>query len=171
MTERTIRFRLNGAPVSTTVPADRFAIDLLRIDLGATGTKLGCGIGVCGACSILVDGSLVSGCLLPAVVLDGCDVTTVEGLAAPDGGLSRLQRAFIERGGFQCGICTPGQLMAATALLAEQPRPTTVEIREWMLGNLCRCTGYTQIVDAISAAAAGPDPGGPVVVAAPSDPG
>lgn len=126
---------------------------MLRDDLGFTGTKEGCSIGVCGACSVLVDGELLSACLLPAVFADGRSVTTVEGLASGDE-LSPLQDAFIREGGFQCGICTPGQLIAATALLAERPRPTEAEIRDWMMGNLCRCTGYHGITRAIKAAAA-----------------
>jgi aerobic-type carbon monoxide dehydrogenase small subunit (CoxS/CutS family) len=134
------------------VRADRRLIDVLRDDLGATGTKEGCSIGVCGACSVLVDGELLSACLMPAVFVDGCAVTTVEGLAKGDK-LSALQEAFIREGGFQCGICTPGQLIAATALLAERARPSDGEIREWMMGNLCRCTGYHGITRAIRAAA------------------
>ena len=133
--------------------ADRRLIDVLRDDLGCTGTKEGCSIGVCGACSVLVAGELLSACLLPAVFVDGRDVTTVEGLAQGDE-LSPLQDAFIREGGFQCGICTPGQLIAATALLAEHPRPSDDEIRGWMMGNLCRCTGYHGITRAIQAAVA-----------------
>lgn len=144
---------MNGAPQSVEVRADRRLIDVLRDDLGLTGTKEGCSIGVCGACSVLVGGELLSACLLPAVFVDGRAVTTVEGLA--DGSaLSRVQDAFIREGGFQCGICTPGQLIAATALLAERPRPSDDEIREWMMGNLCRCTGYHGITRAIRAAVA-----------------
>jgi carbon-monoxide dehydrogenase small subunit len=145
---------LNGQPRTLTIPANRLLIHLLRDDLGMTGTKEGCSVGVCGACSVLVDGVLVSACLLPAVMLDGAAITTVEGLT-PDGEhLNPLQEAFIRHGGFQCGICTPGQLMAATALLRETPRPTEAQVRAWMMGNLCRCTGYYQIVDSVLAAAA-----------------
>ncbi|MGH2492106.1 MAG: (2Fe-2S)-binding protein [Candidatus Limnocylindria bacterium] len=144
---------MNGAPQSLEVRADRRLIDVLRDDLGLTGTKEGCSIGVCGACSVLVGGELLSACLMPAVFVDGRAVTTVEGLANGDE-LSRLQDAFIREGGFQCGICTPGQLIAATALLAEHPRPSDAEIREWMMGNLCRCTGYHGITRAIRAAVA-----------------
>ena len=133
--------------------ADRRLIDVLRDDLGFTGTKEGCSIGVCGACSVLVGGELVSACLLPAVFVEGQAVTTVEGLAQGDT-LSPLQDAFIREGGFQCGICTPGQLIAATALLAERRRPSDDEIRGWMMGNLCRCTGYHGIARAIRAAVA-----------------
>ena len=148
-----LRFTLNGSPRSLEVRADRRLIDVLRDDLGCTGTKEGCSIGVCGACSVLVDGELLSACLLPAVFADGSAVVTVEGLAQGDE-LSPLQAAFIREGGFQCGVCTPGQLIAATALLAARPRPTDDEIRDWMMGNLCRCTGYHGIARAIKAAAA-----------------
>lgn len=144
---------MNGAPNSLDVRSDRRLIDVLRDDLGLTGTKEGCSIGVCGACSVLVGGELLSACLVPAVFIDGRAVTTVEGLANGDE-LTRLQEEFIREGGFQCGICTPGQLIAATALLAERPRPTDDEIREWMMGNLCRCTGYHGITRAIRAAIA-----------------
>jgi carbon-monoxide dehydrogenase small subunit len=128
-------------------------VHVLREELGLTGTKEGCSVGVCGACSVLVDGVLVSSCLMPAIMADGAAITTVEGLAPDAEHLSPLQEAFIRYGGFQCGICTPGQLIAATALLEETPRPTQEQIKAWMMGNLCRCTGYYQIVDSIMAAA------------------
>ncbi len=150
-----LRFTLNGVAREADVPVDRLLIDFLRDDLGLTGTKEGCGVGVCGLCSVIVDGVLLSGCLLPAVFIDGTEVRTVEGLADHDGRLSPLQQAFIAEGGFQCGICTPGQLMAATALLAESPTPSVPEIRHWMMGNLCRCTGYEGIVRAIRTASGG----------------
>jgi carbon-monoxide dehydrogenase small subunit len=148
-----IRFRINGELRELSVPAHRLLAELLRDDLGLTGTKVGCGVGVCGACSVLVDDRLLSACLLPAVYVDGCAVQTIEGLAPADGQLAPLQEAFIRRGGLQCGICTPGQLLAATALLRENPEPTPEEVRVWMTGNLCRCTGYYKIVEAILAAA------------------
>src|SRR5438128_8131291 len=151
--QHALRFELNGAQRELSVAAHVRLIDLLRDDLGLTGTKEGCSVGVCGACSVLVDGQLVSACLLPAVMADGASVTTVEGLAPDDEHLSPLQEAFIRHGGFQCGICTPGQLIAATALLTENPRPTESQVKSWMMGNLCRCTGYYQIVDSIMAAA------------------
>lgn len=154
MSQHEIQFELNGTPRVATVPAHRLLIDLLRIDLRKTGTKLGCGIGVCGACSVLVDGQVTTACLLPAVFVDGASVQTVEGLAALDGTLSSLQESFIRCGGFQCGICTPGQLVAATALLAADPEPTEADVQEWLMGNLCRCTGYYQIIEAVMAAAA-----------------
>jgi carbon-monoxide dehydrogenase small subunit len=134
------------------VAPERLLIDFLRDDLGLTGTKEGCSIGVCGACSVQLDGEVVSACLMPAVFIDGGSVVTVEGLAHGEE-LSPLQRAFIEHGGFQCGICTPGQLISADALLRAHPRPTDAEAREWMTGNLCRCTGYEGILRAIHSAA------------------
>jgi carbon-monoxide dehydrogenase small subunit len=152
MSEHTLQVTVNGEPRSVTVTANRLLLHVLREDLGLTGTKEGCSVGVCGACSVLVDGTLVSACLMPAVFVDGAAITTVEGLAPDDEHLSPLQEAFIRHGGFQCGICTPGQLIAATALLSEQPRPTEDEVKAWMMGNLCRCTGYYQIVESILAA-------------------
>jgi aerobic carbon-monoxide dehydrogenase small subunit len=153
VSEHTLQFTVNGQPRSVTVSSNRLLLHVLRDDLGMTGTKEGCSVGVCGACSVLVDGQLVSACLLPAVMADGAAVTTVEGLAPDDEHLSPLQEAFIRHGGFQCGICTPGQLIAATALLTENPRPTEAQVKAWMMGNLCRCTGYYQIVESILAAA------------------
>jgi len=153
VSEHTFQVTVNGQPRTVTIPSNRLLVHLLRDDLGMTGTKEGCSVGVCGACSVLVDGQLVSSCLLPAVMVRDAKVTTVEGLAPDDERLSPLQEAFIRHGGFQCGICTPGQLIAATALLQEHPRPTTAQVKSWMMGNLCRCTGYYQIVDSIMAAA------------------
>ncbi|HZP95416.1 MAG TPA: (2Fe-2S)-binding protein [Candidatus Limnocylindria bacterium] len=151
MSDHTIRFRLNGEEREVRVPATARLIDLVRDICGLTGTKEGCSVGVCGACSVLVDGELLSGCLVPALFVDGASVTTVEGIAT--GTLTPLQEAFITEGGFQCGICTPGQIVAATALLCAHPRPTDDLISEWMMGNLCRCTGYHGIVRAIKKAA------------------
>lgn len=153
MTEHTIRFQVNGTPRELPVASQLRLIDLLRDTLGLTGTKEGCSVGVCGACSVLVDGRLLSACLLPAAFVDGAEVTTIEGLAPDDDHLTPVQDAFIRHGGFQCGICTPGQIIAATALLAEQPRPTAEQVRRWMTGNLCRCTGYYKIVESVLAAA------------------
>jgi aerobic-type carbon monoxide dehydrogenase small subunit (CoxS/CutS family) len=141
-----IRFTLNGAPVDVTVPAERLLVDLLREDLGKTGTKDGCSVGVCGLCTVQVDGAPMSACLLLATQVDGAAVRTIEGLESP------LQEAFIDEGGFQCGICTSGQLMAADALLRAKPDATTAEINDWQMGNLCRCTGYYGIARAIARA-------------------
>jgi carbon-monoxide dehydrogenase small subunit len=148
-----IRLEVNGETREVAVPLDRVLLDVLRDDLGLTGTKEGCSVGVCGLCSVLVDGTLMTACILPAVKADGRSVTTIEGIAATDGTLSPVQDAFIRHGGFQCGICTPGQVVAATALLAERPHPSEAEVRDWMTGNLCRCTGYYGIVQAVLAAA------------------
>ena len=153
MSTHRIRFTLNGQTHEREVPAHRILIDLLRDDIGATGTKEGCGVGVCGLCAVLVDGHLVSACLMPAVYVDGTAVTTIEGIAPAEGTLAPLQEAFIAHGGFQCGICTPGQIVSATALLREQPKPSEAEVRDWMKGSLCRCTGYEGILKAILVAA------------------
>ena len=161
MSTHELRFVLNGNDVVASVPSDRLLLTLLRDDLGLTGTKEGCSVGVCGACSVLVDGELVSACLMPAVFVDGSMVATVEGLADEEGRLTPLQDAFIRHGGFQCGICTPGQLMAAGALLEQTPQPTEQQVRRWMMGNLCRCTGYDGILASIVAAAQEPSTSGP----------
>ncbi len=145
-----IRFSLNGKPLTLDVPPDRRAVDLLREDLGLTGTKEGCGAGECGACSILVDGKQKLSCLMLAAQLDGRDVVTVEGLAGKDA-LHPLQEAFIRHGAVQCGFCTPGMLIAAESLLRQNPQPSRDEIRAGLSGNLCRCTGYQKIVDAVEA--------------------
>jgi carbon-monoxide dehydrogenase small subunit len=134
------------------VPARRLLADLLRDDLFLTGTKRGCETGVCGACSVLMDGDVVKSCLSLAVQADGHEVTTVEGLAQ-DGVLHPVQEAFMEYGGFQCGYCTPGFLMAAIAILNDTPHPTEEVVRQGLNGNLCRCTGYVGIVESIMAAA------------------
>ena len=151
--EHAIAFELNGKRQELSVPSHRRLIDLLREDLALTGTKEGCSVGVCGACSVLVDDQVMSACLMPAVAIDGSRVTTIEGLAPDEEHLSPMQDAFIRHGGFQCGICTPGQIVAATALLFETPKPSTEQVREWMMGNLCRCTGYYKIVESVLAAA------------------
>jgi len=149
---RKIRFTVNGTARAVEVPTSRTLLDCLRNDLGLTGSKEGCGVGVCGACTVLLDGKMISSCIALAVSADGHEVTTVEGLAA-DERLHPVQQAFIDAGGFQCGICTPGQVISAKALLDAIPNPTDAEIREWMLGNLCRCTGYYKIIESIRAAA------------------
>ena len=130
------------------MPAHRTLADFLRRDLGLTGTKIGCETGDCGACSVLLDGALVASCLVLAAEADGKQVLTVEGLAA-GAMLDPLQEAFVKEGAIQCGFCTPGMLMAARALLDENPSPTGTEVREALGGNLCRCTGYVRIVDAV----------------------
>jgi aerobic carbon-monoxide dehydrogenase small subunit len=134
------------------VPARRLLSDFIRDDLFLTGTKRGCETGVCGACSVLVDGEVVKSCLSLAVQANGHEITTVEGLS-PDGVLHPVQEAFMENGGFQCGYCTPGFLMAAIAILNESPSPTEEQVRAGLSGNLCRCTGYVGIVESIMAAA------------------
>jgi len=151
---RTIRLRVNGQPVTHEVPDNRLLVDFLRYDLNLTGTKEGCSVGVCGACTVLLDGQPVSSCIALAVMADGCEVTTIEGLAQ-DERLHPLQQAFIEYGGFQCGICTPGQIIAAKALLDVNPHPSKEEMQAWMMGNLCRCTGYYKIIESIQAVAEG----------------
>src|SRR6185312_4927311 len=148
---RTIRLRVNGQPVVREVPDNRLLVDFLRYDLGLTGTKEGCSVGVCGACTVLVDGDRVSAGLELAVLADGHGIATVEGLAK-DGELHPVQKSFIQYGGFQCGICTPGQVVAAKALLDQNPRPNEDEIKDWMMGNLCRCTGYYKIIESIQKA-------------------
>jgi len=147
-----IRFRLNGRDVEVDVPPGRRLLDLLREDLGLTGTKEGCGEGECGACTVVVDGQPRLACLTAAIQVDGKEVLTIEGLAQ-SGALHPLQQAFIEAGGVQCGFCTPGIIMAAYALLSQNPHPTREEVRAWLSGNLCRCTGYEQIVEAVLLAA------------------
>lgn len=149
-----VRFRLNGEPKELDVPDHRLLLDSIRYDVGLTGTKLSCGIGVCGACTVLVDGKMVSSCLMFTAFADGREVTTIEGLAH-DGELAPIQRGFLKYGGFQCGICTPGQIIAAQALLLENPHPSEDEIKDWMMGNLCRCTGYYKIIESIEKTAAG----------------
>ena len=145
-----IEVEVNGARRTAQVPARLSLVDWLREELRLTGTHVGCEHGVCGACSVMLDGDAVRSCLMYAVQADGHRVTTVEGLARPDGSLSPLQDAFCEGHGLQCGYCTPGMLIAAQALLDRNSQPSEEEIREAIGGNLCRCTGYQQIVDAIS---------------------
>lgn len=148
--KKQIQLIVNGEEYDLQVEANRLLLQALRDDLGLTGTKEGCSIGVCGACSVIIDGRVVSSCLTLAVACQGKHIETIEGLAK-DGKLHPLQQAFIEYGGFQCGICTPGQIMAAKALLDENPQPTEDEVKEWMSGNLCRCTGYYKILESVMA--------------------
>ena len=145
------RFFVNGDPIEVEVPGMRRLLDVLRQDLALTGTKEGCGEGECGACSVLVDGAVVDACLVPVCQVDGTSVRTVEGLGTEEQ-LNDLQAAFLETGGAQCGICTPGMLMAAEAFLATSAATDDESIREAIAGNLCRCTGYTKIVEAIARA-------------------
>jgi aerobic carbon-monoxide dehydrogenase small subunit len=147
-----VRFTVNGREVEPRVHPMARLLDVLREELGLTGTKEGCGEGECGACSVLLDGELVNSCLVPVAQVAGAEVATIEGVAR-DGELHPMQRAFVEHGGAQCGICTPGMVMAALALLARNPRPSEAEIRTGLAGNLCRCTGYMKIFDAVAAAA------------------
>ena len=151
MTQR-ISMRVNGQQHTLDVPVHRLLIDCLRYDLGLTGSKEGCSVGVCGACTVLMDGEMTSSCLVLAVRADGTEIVTIEGLAEDDR-LHPIQQAFIDYGGFQCGICTPGMIMAAKSLLDTNPTPTEDEIKDWMMGNLCRCTGYYKIIESIQAAA------------------
>ena len=147
MNKQATRVTVNGKSYARVVEARLTLADFLRHDLNLTGTHLGCEHGVCGACTVLVDGRSTRSCLVFAVQVNGCDVTTVEGLA-PDGKLSVLQQAFIDNHGLQCGFCTPGMLMTLTELLREMPSPTEQDVREAITGNLCRCTGYAGIVAA-----------------------
>ena len=148
-----VSVEVNGVQRTGHVPARTLLVDWLREHLNLTGTHIACEHGICGACSVMLDGEPVCSCLIFAVQADGHRVLTVEGLAQPDGRLSVLQDSFCETHGLQCGFCTPGMLIAAQALLDANPRPTADEIREAISGNLCRCTGYQQIVDAIELAA------------------
>ena len=144
-----MRFTLNGKAMSYEGSGARRLLDVLREDLGATGTKEGCGEGECGACSVLVDGRVVDSCLVAIGQVEGRELITVEGLASQDGKMSKLQQAFITYGAAQCGICTPGMLLAAHVLLQRTRRPSADDVREGLAGNLCRCTGYTKIIEAV----------------------
>ena len=143
-----VAFSVNGRHVRVDVSGATRLLDALREDLRLTGTKEGCGEGECGACSVLINGEVVNSCLIAAGQVEGCNVTTVEGLAT-NGALSLLQRAFIDHGAAQCGICTPGMLLAAHVLLQRTRRPNADDVREALAGNLCRCTGYTKIIEAV----------------------
>jgi carbon-monoxide dehydrogenase small subunit len=149
---------VNGTDYTVAVNSGDTLLDVLRERLNLTGTKKGCNVGDCGACTVLVDGEPMNGCLLLVAELEGKAVTTVEGLAR-NGELTPLQRSFVHEGGIQCGFCTPGMVTSATALLAGNPDPTDAEIKEALAGNLCRCTGYSKIFAALSAVAEGSDAG------------
>jgi carbon-monoxide dehydrogenase small subunit len=148
-----VRLEVNGTSYDVEVPARRLLSDALRHDCGLTGTHVGCEHGVCGACTVLVDGAPMRSCLLLAVSVEGAQITTVEGLTRPDGSLSPVQQAFGECHGLQCGFCTPGFLTTVTAGIAENPEPTREDAREMVAGNLCRCPGYQNIVSAVQRAA------------------
>ncbi len=151
--KKEITIKVNGDTYHLAVDPWRTLNEVLRDDLNLTGTKLGCGTGDCGACTVLVDGRTVSSCLTLALEVDGKEVTTIEGLAPSGDELHPIQKAFIEKGAIQCGYCTPGMELSALYLLRNNPKPTEAEIREALSGNLCRCTGYNKIVEAIAAAA------------------
>ena len=151
--ELTISLMVNQQRVERTIPAQRLLLDFLRDDLGLTGAKEACSVGVCGVCTVLVDDAPVASCIMLAAQAHGRSVTTVESLASPDGVLHPVQQAFVNHSGLQCGICTPGQIMSAKALLDANPHPTEEEIKDWMMGNLCRCTGYYKIIESIKYAA------------------
>jgi aerobic-type carbon monoxide dehydrogenase small subunit (CoxS/CutS family) len=153
MSTMELSFKLNGRVLTVNVAPDTLMVDLLREDLGLTGTKAGCREGECGACTILVDGTPMNSCLMPALKAQGREITTIEGLEKADGSLEALQEAFMGEGAAQCGFCTPGMILTATALLKQNPDPDEGEIRHALSGVLCRCTGYRKIVQAVKAAA------------------
>ncbi|HEY8693249.1 MAG TPA: (2Fe-2S)-binding protein [Chloroflexota bacterium] len=152
MIKKKISLTVNGKRHEVEVPTTRTLIDCIRYDLGLTGSVEGCGVGVCGACTVLLDGKMISSCITLAVMADGAEIDTIEGLAK-NGVLDPVQQAFIDYGGFQCGICTSGQIMAARSLLDENPNPSVDDVKHWMMGNLCRCTGYYKIMESILKAA------------------
>ncbi len=152
-TKTVIELEVNGERRELLVDARRTLLSVLRDDLALTGAKNACNQGVCGACTVLVDGEAMRACLLLPVALQGRAITTIEGLAAADGALHPVQQAFIDHGALQCGFCTPGMVLAAKAFLDAHPAPTTEDIRHGLGGNLCRCTGYTKILEAVQAAA------------------
>lgn len=157
----TVKLTVNGAAVSAEIEGRTLLVDFLRAHLDLTGTHVGCETGQCGACVVHVDGLAVKACTMLAVEAEGAHVTTIEGMAAADGTLHPIQEAFRDQHGLQCGFCTPGMIMSAAALLKENPKPSETEIRHHLEGNICRCTGYQNIVKAILAAS-GQDPLGPV---------
>ncbi len=153
MSSISVSTTVNGDPVDFVCTPDESLLDALRNRMGLTGAKEGCGTGDCGACSVTLNGRLVCSCLVLAAEAEGAEIATVEGMAGPEG-LHPLQRAFIDHAALQCGVCTPGILVAAKALLERNPDPSDEEVRYWLAGNLCRCTGYDKIVRAVQAAAA-----------------
>jgi carbon-monoxide dehydrogenase small subunit len=159
MLKKQIELTINGVKREILVAPNELLLNVLRERFGLTGTKYGCGIGECGSCTVLVDGEPVLSCLTLAISLDGSEIVTVEGIAQKDGTLDPVQEGFLEHGAVQCGYCTPGMIIMAKALLKENPNPTEKEIRDHIRGNLCRCTGYTQIVKAIQSCAKQDDKG------------
>ena len=151
----TVSMTVNGKPVSGEVEGRTLLVQFLRETLGLTGTHVGCDTSQCGACVVMMDGDSVKACSVMALAADGAEVTTIEGMADPDGTLAPIQQAFQDHHGLQCGFCTPGMVMSAADLLQKNPDPSEHEIRDWLEGNICRCTGYHNIVKAIQAAAAG----------------
>ena len=162
-----ISFTFNGNPIKMVIEDHCTLLLLIREVLGYTGTKEGCGSGECGACTVIVDGKAVNSCLYLAAEIDGKQLTTIEGLAAVDGTLHPIQKSFVENGGIQCGFCSPGMILSAKALLDKSPNASEGDIKEAIAGNLCRCTGYVQIIDSIKAVSGGEDE--PHVVAFRSD--
>jgi aerobic-type carbon monoxide dehydrogenase small subunit (CoxS/CutS family) len=150
-----LSFKLNGKTVEVAVSPGTLLVDLLRENFGLTGTKVGCREGECGACTVLVDGEAYNSCLMPALKIQGREVTTIEGLQKADGSLDPIQEAFMDAGAAQCGFCTPGMIMSAKALLNSNPNPEENEIRKALSGVLCRCTGYRKIVQAVKSVASG----------------
>jgi len=148
-----VKMTVNGETVEGEVEGRTLLVEFLRDGLGLTGTHIGCDTSQCGACTVHVDGDPVKACTMLALEAEGTAVTTIEGMAGPDGSLTPLQAAFKEHHGLQCGFCTPGMIMSASALLKENPKPSETEVRHWLEGNLCRCTGYHNIVNAVMAAA------------------
>ncbi|MDI6755429.1 MAG: (2Fe-2S)-binding protein [Thermodesulfobacteriota bacterium] len=147
-----VHLRVNGSAYEVEIEPRRTLLELIRDDLELNGTKEGCGLGECGTCTVLLDGRPIKSCITLAVQADGREVTTIEGIEGDDGTLHPIQQAFIDHGAIQCGFCTPGMVLSAKGLLDENPRPTELEVREAIAGNLCRCTGYQKIVEAILSA-------------------
>ncbi len=160
MIQLKIAFHLNGEAVTADVPGHITLLEMLRDEFELIGAKEGCGQGECGSCTVLVDQEAVNSCLMLAVFVNGKSVVTIEGLAGPQGRLDPLQESFVKHGAVQCGFCTPGMIMSAKAMLAENPRPSRDQIKQGMAGNMCRCTGYIKIIEAIEAVSEGRDSNG-----------